>query len=155
MKFEFLPLPPVVLGSHNDPATVHTCAFVPTFDELISGETLITNEAQIKHIWRRLFAAPYDSRFVDFEQDFVVLMGGGFLHPMYEFRISSVELFEVTFETEFLETFVDSSLAIAGTTYLPGPPPPEMDPIPHLSAVRISRQFLGNAVFSRLVNAAP
>ena len=155
VAFELLTLPPVVLGWHNDPASLQRCAFAPTFDDLVSGETVITSEAQMKHVWRRLFAEHFDPSLVDFERDFVVLMGGGFLHPMIDFRISSVELFEVTFENELLETYVNSSLAIAGTTYLPGPPPPKMDPIPRVSAVTVSRQYLGNTIFSRLVIAFP
>jgi hypothetical protein len=123
----------------------------------VNGETIITSEAQMRHVWRRLFAVPYDAGLFDFDRDFVVLMGGGFVHPAIGFQITVVERFEATLEDAYglPDTYVEPALAVVGTTILPGPPPREEDFVYRIAAVRVAQSQLDDILFHRQVLALP
>ena len=84
-------------------------------------------------------------------------MGGGLLHPDFGFDITSVDQFETTFTSggKFAENYLESALAVVGTTFLPGPPPKPADDVYKVAAVIIPNQFLDDIVFNRQVFAAP
>lgn len=170
IPYETLTLPAVIIGPHNDPPLVADptsrtsdhlipCGdgFIPTFDELVTGETIITNDAAMAHIWNRLFTTPYDPNLFDFQDTFAVLMGGGLMHPWFGFEISSVEQFESTFTsgTPIPEIYAEPALAIVATTILPGVPPPPKDDVYKVAAVSIPRAHLDDIIFNRQVLALP
>lgn len=129
--------------------------FMPTFEELTTGETVITNDRQMRAVWRQLFQVPYDASLFDFQQDFVILMGGGQL-TTGSFAISSVERVDAEWQTFFQFTAVNPFLAVTGTTTLPGILPPDPPPPTwRVSAVRVPRTELDDVVFNRDVIALP
>lgn len=153
IPFDVVPLPPVMESPHNDPpAPVHQ-PFIPSFGQLVNGEIVIRSHQEMRHVWRRLFDVPYNASLFDFDSSFVVMMGNGLNHPGFGFDITDVEQFEAMFEGH--GTYLEYALAIVGTATLPGPPPPPKDPVYHVSAVRIARDYSGDILFSRQVLAAP
>ncbi len=130
---------------------------VPAFVDLVNGETVITDAVRMKHVWRLLFKTPLNPTLFDFDTSFVVLMGGGLLHPDFGFDITSVDQFEATFTSggRFAENYLESALAVVGTTFLPGPPPKPADDVYKVAAVIIPNQFLDDIVFNRQVFALP
>ena len=147
IPYDSLELPPVVEGAANNPASLIAVGFVPTFEELTNGETIIDSEKEWKQVWRRLFGGtPYNTVGVSFNTHFVVLMGAGLTSSSVSFGISSVEQFEATFKSPdwFFGDSVVPKLAITSTTVFPGvQQDPEVKPPPyyHLSAVAIPIEF--------------
>lgn len=161
VAFEPLALPTVVVGPLNDLPSLASQPFTPSFDELTSGETIITTPEQWRHVWRRLFAGePLDPSLVDFDSEFVVLMGGGFMDSTVGFSITSVEQFEATFAgfDWFPGDAVEQKLAIVATTVFPGvQPDPDVVPPPfhHVAAVKIPRELEADILFHRAIVALP
>ncbi len=154
VEFEIVPLPPVA-GTPAGESLTHASAqpFVPGFARLVSGEIVITSNAEMEYVWHRLFRAPYDPSQFDFDSSFVVMMGNGLQHPFFGFEITDVEQFTATFQSG--DTYLEYPLAIVGTAILPGPKPPPKDPVYKLSAVQIANDFRGDVIFSRQVLALP
>lgn len=154
VDFEVVPLP-LVAGSPG--AAFHAQEsgrpFIPSFAQLVSGEIVITSNAEMRHVWHRLFHEPYDPSQFDFDSSFVAMMGNGLQHPYFGFEITDVEQFTATFQSG--DTYLEYPLAIVGTETLPGPKPPPMDPVYKLSAVKIANDLLGDIIFSRQVLALP
>ena len=150
-------LPPVAAGSRAELQVPPPPAGLATFADLVNGETVITSEVELKHAWRLLFDAPLGPTLFDLDSSFVVIMGGGLLHPTFGFEITSVDEFQATFTSggPFRENYLETALAIVGTTFLPGPPPGEMAPVYKVAAVCIPNQYLDDIVFNRQIFAAP
>lgn len=151
VAFELVTLPPVVESSFNDHPAVVCSPFTPTFDELLHGETIITSEAQMKHVWRRLFDAPYDPSLFDFDNTFVVLAGGGLMHPFFGFDIQAVETFTASFEAVINvdSPMEEPGLAVLIVTTIPGAKPPKKDPVWKLAAVKVDIEHFGQLVANR------
>ncbi len=151
-------LPPVKFRATFAVAPPHLGAFSPTFDDLVSGETVITTNQQMKEVWERLFAPPYDPSAFDFTNRFVVLMGGGAM-SIGSFGISSAERVDASWwEFGFLPggAVTNAFLAVTSTTFIGGafpqdPPPPTY----RLDAVSIDRSELDDVVFHRAHVFAP
>ncbi len=157
VPFSLVRLPEVDPGGAAELSLVTTHAFDPSFDELVSGNVVITTNSQMRAIWRRLFAEPYDPGLFDFSTSFVVLMGGGLMHPAIGFWIEAVESYEAAFQPvmKHQEALVEDALAVTAITFLGGPPPPPADDVYHVSAAHIDRAFLAPVLFHRDVLAAP
>ncbi|MHC4908286.1 MAG: hypothetical protein ACYTF9_01010 [Planctomycetota bacterium] len=156
VPFETIVLPEVNEGPLNDaPALIGP--YAPLFEAIATGHLLVTNEAQLRNIWRRCFVAPYDPSLVDFDNDFLVVAGSGLIHPSFGFDITAVEAFTAEFigPEVFPDMYLESGLAVIVTTQLPGPPPPKMDPVFRLVAVAVSREHLAPTVVSRQIIALP
>ncbi len=156
VAFDPVLLPPVAGPGRPALATARPDPCVPAFAHLVSGETVITDDVKMKQVWSLLFDAPFPTLF-DFDTTFVVLMGGGLLHPDFGFEITSVDEFQATFTSGGLspETYLETALAVVGTTLLPGPPPKPADDVYKVAAVIIPNQYLDDIVFNRQVFAAP
>ena len=148
---QLLTLPPVSGG----PALRPRHPFEPTFDELTSGETVVTSEKQWRVVRQLLFPAGGSFPKVNFEREFVVIMGGG-LMSVGDFEISSVERVDASWASFFGGSIVDPHLAVTATTLLPGVAPPVPPPPTYrVSAVRIPRTELRHTVHHREVIALP
>ena len=129
-------------------------AFSPTLHQLLEGETVITTEKQMREVWHKLFAETYDASQFDFDESFVVLMGGGSL-ANGSFDISAVEQVQADFSEPGGPgggTATESFLSLTATTFLPGVQP--VDPPSatwRLSAVKIPRELPDDVVFRRNV----
>jgi hypothetical protein len=79
------------------------------------------------------------------------------MHPAFGFEITNVEVFHSTFSgpPEFPVTYDEASLAVVATTFLPGPKPPEEDPVYKVAAVRAPLPHLDHIVFNRQTVALP
>jgi hypothetical protein len=127
-------------------------AFSPTEQQLLEGETVITTDKQMREVWHRLFAAPYDASQFDFTSSFVVLMGGGSI-VNGSFDITAVE----AVQADYAEpggpgggTATETFLSVTATTFLSGVQP--VDPpsaTTQVSAVKIARDQLDDIVFRR------
>jgi hypothetical protein len=156
---EVVPLPPLAdpTGSEGDlpllPRSPKCDVFAPTTADLLGGNVLITSEAQMRLVWGRLFAEPYDEDLFDFDETFVVFMGSGLLLHGESFGISRAESFDGIFtgpDPKFPETYLEPSLAVISETFVPGvPPPPDHQPEYLVSAVKIDRIHLQNVIFHR------
>jgi hypothetical protein len=179
VPFDPIALPPVVVGASNDQGSMfglepggsdealsrsagqfgHPAVdpFRPEFDELVSGMTVVTTDAQMNAVWNRLFDVPYNAALFDFETSFVVIVGGGLMHPFFGFEVTAVERFESTFSgpNGFGETYLEEALAMVATTFLPGPKPPEEDPVYKIGAVEIAFADRDDVVLNRQVLALP
>ncbi len=154
IDFDVVTLPPVTATPVAMSLTQTSAGpFVPSFAQLVSGETLITSNAEMEYVWHRLFHEPYDPSQFDFDSSFVVMMGNGLQHPYFGFEITNVEQFTATFQSG--DTYLEYPLAIVGREILAGPKPPPKDPVYKLSAVRIANDFMGDVIFSRQVFALP
>ena len=126
----------------------------PSLDQLLTGETVITSDGQMRDVWRRLFSEPYDASEFDFENEFVVLMGEPSLSNG-SFYISEVEEVDASYANDGVlrgRTTSEHFLSVTATKFLPGvdpqdPPPPT----PRVSAVKITRDQLDDVVFHRRV----
>jgi len=160
VPFTTISLPPVKVKSAVGPfkaSFVSTNAWSPTLSELLNGETVITTQAQMKDVWTRLFATPYDPSQFDFANEFVVLMGGGST-PLATFAISCVERVDAEYDDFFLfgGTATDPFLAVTSTLTLPGIlPDPLPPPVQLVSAVKVDRVHLDDVVFHRMVVPLP
>jgi hypothetical protein len=131
----------------------------PSTERIIEGELIIETEAQMRDVWARVFTQPYDATLFDFNDDFVVWMGGGLQAAGVAFSISTVEWVEATYDNPgFLGgvTSVDPLLSTTSTLVLPGvmpidPPPPTF----RVSAVRVSKSLQDHMVFHRGLVALP
>jgi hypothetical protein len=146
-----LALPPVRWPTSQPvPASLaRTDGFTPGVLDLVTGEHVITTEQQMKIVWKRLFATPYDASLFDFQHTYVVLMGGGAL-DISSFDVSSVEDVGATWSSFWFGPEVDRFIAVTATTFIPGvfpqdPPPPTF----RVSAVKVPRAFLDHVVFHR------
>ncbi|MCP3906292.1 MAG: hypothetical protein GY715_21935 [Planctomycetes bacterium] len=172
VEFDVVPLPPVTGGPGPSPGAITpaapsfgieatprdpACPFAPTFGELVTGETIITSSAQMRAVWSRLFDTPYPSASFDFNTSYVVLMGGGLMHPWFGFEIAAVDEFEATFADggPFPTNYLEYPLAVVAVTTFPGVKPPPMDPVHKVSAVRIPKTFLRDVIFNRQDSALP
>jgi len=129
-------------------------AFTPPLQQLLEGETIVTNEKQMREVWRRLFAVPYEPALFDFGSSFVVLMGGGAI-ANGSFDISAVERVEASYANPGGfdgDPAAEAFLSVTATTFLSGVPP-EDPPIVawRVAAVRVPRDLLDDVVFRRNV----
>ncbi len=155
VAFSILNLPPVVVGSFNDPASLSP--FEPSFAELTTGNTVIESLAQAQRIWRRLFAQPFDASSVDFNDQFIVLVGAGALVNSF-LEITSVEQFTATFEDPFRfgGPVDEPKLAVISTLTIGGAhPDPKILPTFQLAAVAISRDVESDIIFHRALLPLP
>jgi hypothetical protein len=156
VEFLHLPLPEVAEGPFNEPANLNP--FEPTFAQLTTGNTVIRSEAQLKRVWRRLFATPYDASLVDFDTHFVILVGAGQI-ANGSIEVTSVEQFEAVFEQPewFGSPAVETKLAVTATVTLGGafPDPKLFPPIYRLDAVAVDRGVEADIIFHRAVIALP
>jgi len=168
VPFEPVPLPPVgvALPPGAAPAGVTPSAagalahlapggaFAPTLEQLLTGDTVIRTEAQMRLAWRQLFDAPYDPSLFDFDSSFVVLMGGGVV-ANGNFGISAVESAEATWASPYGPGGREESapfLAVTATTFLSGVPPEDpATPVPLVSAVRIPAELDLDVLFHRTI----
>ncbi|MHC5114374.1 MAG: hypothetical protein ACYTGP_08100 [Planctomycetota bacterium] len=170
VEFFAVPLPPVSIGpgpgakapagpsvGHETAPRADACPFAPTFNDLVTGETVITTDAQMRDAWSRLFDEPYAPALFDFDTSYVVLVGGGAMHPWFGFEIAAVEEFEATFTDggPFPTNYLEYPLAVVAVTTLPGVKPPPLDPEYKVSAVRIPIAQRRDLVFNRQVLALP
>jgi hypothetical protein len=157
--FESVALPPVALPAAPAQtllarhALLPGSAFAPPLEQLLSGDTVITSDAQMLEVWQRLFAEPYDAGAFDFESTFVVLMGGGVI-ANGTFGIESVETVEASYADAGGPggSPTGTFLSVTAVTFLTGVPPVDPpSPVPSVSAVAIDRALLGDVVFHRTV----
>lgn len=157
IHFQWVALPDVAVlpdarPPHGGPAK--DSPFNPTLDELVNGNTVITSEKQFKYVWATLFSGTFDPTLVDFNKEFVVLMGGGAM-SMGSFGIGSVERVDAQYPA-FGFGFpgsgndTDPFISVTSTTFFPGIMPQDPPP-PHyfISAVKISKEFFDDVVFHR------
>ena len=129
--------------------------FAPSFNDLVTGNTVIENPRQWRAVWKTLFDAPFTPGIVDFTQDYVVMMGGGLL-DIASFNLTSVEEVDADWTSLFFGSQPDRFIAVTGTTTLPGVFPPDPPPLTYrVSAVRVPRAFIDDVVFHRNVIALP
>jgi len=127
-------------------------AFSPSLNQLLEGETIITTDKQMREVWHKLFAEPYDAGQFDFQASFVVLMGGGSIENG-SFDITAVELVEAQYSEPAGPgggTATENFLSVVATTFLSGVQ--QQDPPPaswRLSAVKIPLDQLDDVVFRR------
>lgn len=129
--------------------------FGPSFSQLVNEQTVITTEAQWQSVWRRLFGTQRPFQKVNFNQEAIVLMGGG-LMTIESFSISSVERVDASWNSFFGGSVTDPFLAVTSTTLIPGVAPPMFPPPTYrVAAVRIPRAELSEVVFHREVIPLP
>ena len=152
-------LPPVRLnGNRPAPARRVSGPLSPTYNEVLSGNLVIETDAQMRLVWEAVLLGPYDPTLFDFQNNFVVWMGGGALQ-LGSFGISAVERVDALWNNPLGfggSTDQNAFLAVTGLTFLPGafpqfPPPPTW----RVSAVQVSRAEFDDVVFHRTVVAAP
>ena len=152
-------LPPVRLnGNRPAPARRVSGPLSPTYSEVLSGNLVIETDAQMRLVWEAVLLGPYDPTLFDFQNNFVVWMGGGALQ-LGSFGISAVERVDALWNNPLGfggSTDQNAFLAVTGLTFLPGafpqfPPPPTW----RVSAVQVSRAEFDDVVFHRTVVAAP
>jgi hypothetical protein len=106
----------------------------------------------MREVWHRLFSEPYDAELFDFEESFVVLMGGGQL-ANGSFDISAVEQVLADYSEPAGpggSTATESFLSVTATTFLSGVQPQDPPPATwRLSAVKVPRDELDDVVFRR------
>jgi hypothetical protein len=143
-------------GQPIPPALAATNGFTPGLDTLLSRELVITNERQMRYVWRVVFGTPYDATQFNFHDSFVIWVGGGELQ-YGGFDISSVERVDANYAGTFptTGTDVDPFLAVTATTFIPGNPPVGVPPFYAVSAVKVPRTFFDDVVFHRTIFAAP
>jgi hypothetical protein len=159
LSFNAVALPPVRLNGHRPaPARRVSGPLSPTFDAVLSGNLVIETDAQMKLVWEAVLLGPYDPTLFDFQNNFVVWMGGGALQ-LGSFDINSIERVDALWNNPLGfggSTDQDAFLAATGLTFLPGafpqfPPPPTW----RVSAVQVSRAEFDDVVFHRTLVAAP
>ena len=108
----------------------------------------------MKKVWSMLYAQPYDASQVDFDSDFVVLMGGG--AASWGFDVNSVEQVDAKYPMFGFgpggAEDVDRFLSVTSFEFIPGVYP--QDPPPghyRVSGVRIRKDLFDDVVFHRLV----
>ena len=163
VPFQTLPLPPVAValpaaaagGAGTTAALARLApggAFAPTLEQLLQGNTLIRTEAQMRHVWKQLFAVPYDPSLFDFESSFVVLMGGGVI-ANGSFEISAVEQSTASWDNPGGPGGPQEDLpfvAVTATTFLSGVQPVEPPPpVPFVSAVSLPKELGDDVLFHR------
>src|SRR5262245_22710014 len=121
VAFTTVPLPDVAILPPGDGSPVagklDRSPWAPSIDALLNGEVVVRSEAQMKSLWAKLFAAPYDPSLFDFSTSFVVFMGGGAM-ALGSFDISDVEQVNAQYASDFgpgggAETF----LSVTSTTF--------------------------------------
>lgn len=151
-------LPPVLWqpGQPLPPVLAQTNGFTPGLDTLLSGEVVITNERQMRHVWRAVFGTAYDATQFNFHNSFVIWMGGGVL-DFGGFSISAVEGVDANYAGVFptTSTDVDPFLAVTATRFIPGNPPVGQPSFYAVSAVRVPREYFDDIVFHRTIFGAP
>lgn len=133
-------------------------AFTPDFQALVTRHVVIENVAQFRHVWRVLFKGqPFDASAVNFETHFVLLVGGGLLHPLFGFDITDVESTTGEFEPvmRFGEPEFERALAVRVVLTLPGVPPPKKEEQWRVAAATIPREHLDPVILNRQTFAAP
>lgn len=153
-------LPPVVWqpGQAIPPLLANTNGFVPGLDEMLNGNLVIENERSMRFVWARLFpSVPYDGSLFDFQNTFVVLMGGGSM-DMGTFGISSVETVDAEYAAgfPFQGNEIERFLSVTATTVIPGQPNPFPPPPTYrIDAVKIPLAAIDDVVFHRTVIGLP
>jgi hypothetical protein len=139
-------------------AQVKGSPWQPKLSELLNGNTVVTTEAQMRDVWKRLFAEPYPDALFDFDQDFVVFAGGG-QTQLASFSISSIERVDAEYApAPGFGSFPTSErfLSVTTTHVLPGAFPQDPPPFHYVvSAAVLSRTHLDDAVFHRNIIALP
>jgi len=149
VAFTPLTLPAVVQPLHE------RTVWAPLTSELLNGEAVITNHRQMEDVYRRLFNQQWNRSLVDFNQNYVVLMGGGQMTTS-SFAISSVEEVDADWNNFFFGTEMNRFMAVTATTTHPGVAPPVPPPATwRVSAVVIQRTYFDDVVFHRTVIALP
>jgi hypothetical protein len=156
-----IPFSPIVLPSvkpdvtedAGDPNAAGPSAWRPSLKQLLSGNTVIQTAAQMRDAWSQLFSEDFDANRFDFPSMFVVLMGGGRRQLGFSFDISAVEQIIVDIPDGLEQPFLSITAAITP----PAIPPPASSDRFLVSAVGISRTFLGDVVCHRVptLSASP
>jgi hypothetical protein len=156
-----VPLPQVALDPHLPlPAGRLGGSFGPTADDLLSGSLVVTEEKQMRLVWRGLFQVPFDASLFDFQNEAVILVGGGALQTA-SFSISAVERVDAEY-AGFLflpsgpSTETDPFLSVTATTVFGGIQPFPTPPATYrVAAVAIDRALLDDVVVHRFAIFAP
>jgi len=155
LSFDTVALPQDVLAPHGSgqPQLLpFKSAFTPSQEQLLQGDTVITTDKQMREVWHQLFAEPYDASLFDFDDSFVVLMGGGQI-TNGSFDISAVEQVQAEYSQPGGpggDTTAETFLSVTSTTFLSGVQPADPPSATwRLSAVRIPRDELDDVVFRR------
>jgi hypothetical protein len=135
---------PDVTEDSGDPAATGPSAWRPSLERLLNGNTVIQTEAQMRDVWSQLFSEDFDGKLFDFRSTFVVLMGSSRLQLGFSFDISAAEQIIAKYQDGSEQSF----LSITADITPPGAPPP-VSSVFLLSAVGISRAFLGDVVYHR------
>lgn len=135
----------------------------PTAEQLLQESYVVTDEQQWRSLWRTLFGVPFDPTLVDFDSEFVVLVGGGSLSQA-SFGMSSVEVVDAEWTMPGFFggplpgplTEVNGFLAVTATTVFAGaaqfPPPPHTW---RVAATAIDRAEYDDVVVQRASVFAP
>jgi hypothetical protein len=160
LPFSAVDLPPVKIpGIRPPPPTTVGGAFGPSYTEILTGNLVITNHAEMKVVWDAVLTGPYQSTLFDFTENFVLWMGGSSMQ-LGSFDISAVEIVNAEWDNPmgFMSPFSDQDPFLAATslTFFPGafpqdPPPPTY----RVSAVQVDRDHLDDVVFHRSFVFAP
>lgn len=156
-----LPLPPVALDPLAPLPLGHLGgSFGPTADELLNGSLVITEEKQMRFVWRALFRVPFDATLFDFQSEAVILVGGGALQTA-SFYVGAVERVDAEY-AGFLflpggqSTETDPFLSLTATTLYGGIQPFPTPPATYrVAAVSIDRALLDDVVVHRNAIFAP
>jgi hypothetical protein len=160
LPFRTVDLPPVkIAGSRPAPATLIGGTFGPSYIEVLSGNLVITSDAEMKAVWDAVLTGPYDPTLFDFANTFVVWMGGNSMQ-LGSFGINAIERVDAEYSNPmgFGGPFndVDPFIAATSLTFFPGafpqnPPPPTY----RVSAAKVDRDQLDDVVFHRSFVFAP
>jgi hypothetical protein len=164
VAFQALALPPVAASLPPSAVTATSATaqarlpagdvFAPSLTALLTGNTVIRTEPQMRAVWKQLFDVPYDASLFDFDSSFVVLMGGGVI-GYGSFEISAVEQVTASWTDPGGSDGAGASapfLAVTSTTFLSGVPPVDPpSPVPVVSAVRIAKDLDADTLFHRAV----
>jgi hypothetical protein len=119
----------------------------PNFDQLVNSGTVIRDEEHMCAVRNALFPNDKSLPRIDFDANFLILVGGGLLKHE-SFSITSVERVDASWDSFFFGPEIDPFLAVTTTKLIPGVPPPPMTPSRYaLSAVLVPRIYLDDVVF--------
>ena len=160
LPFRTVDLPPVkIAGQRTAPATLIGGTFGPSYIEVLTGNLVITSDAEMKAVWDAVLTGPYDPTLFDFTNTFVIWMGGNSMQ-LGSFGINAIERVDAEYSNPmgFGGPFndVDPFIAATSLTFFPGafpqnPPPPTY----RVSAAKVDRDQLDDVVFHRSFVFAP
>jgi hypothetical protein len=160
VAFAGLELPAVKIpGNRPPPPFTVGGAFGPSYTEILTGNLVITSQAQMQAVWNAVLSGPYQPSLFDFSKNFVLWMGGNSLQ-LGSFGISAVEQVNAQWSDPMVfagpGVVEDAFLAVTSTTFTPGafpqdPPPPTY----RVSAVQVDRAYLDDVAFHSSFVFAP